>query len=358
MNLDVPTLLDALGDPKAAESFSAVLGVPLVAVEVPDAASAAGLAALLGPGRWAADVRALPCVVALVVPDPAVFTGAGHVPLMLGDVLLTDDPDAPRPYVAPAGGSTAGVDALAVIATANPVAATALALLLRSAEGLDVPAGLVAESATYSTLQAGEEFVRWRAGRPVKPADPSTGRVRVERDGHALRVTMTRPQRRNALDAAMRDALAEAFTLAIADPDATLEFRGEGPEFCAGGDLDEFGSRPDPALAHLTRLTRSPARLLHTVAGRATAHLHGACLGAGIELPAFAGRVIAAPDTSIGLPEVSLGLVPGAGGTVSMPRRIGRQRTAWIGLSGQRVNADTALRWGLVDAIGPAGETS
>jgi enoyl-CoA hydratase/carnithine racemase len=162
---------------------------------------------------------------------------------------------------------------------------------------------------------------------------------------------MIRSARRNALDAAMRDALAEAFALAAADPELRLELSGEGKDFCAGGDLDEFGSRPDPALAHLTRLTRSPARLLHTVAGRATAHLHGACLGAGIELPAFAGRVVAAPDTSIGLPEVGLGLVPGAGGTVSLPRRIGRQRTAWIGLSGMRVDARDALRWGLVDEV-------
>ncbi|GAA3395201.1 enoyl-CoA hydratase/isomerase family protein [Cryptosporangium minutisporangium] len=349
--LDVRALLDALGDPRATETFSPVLGVPLVAVEVPDGAAAAGLAGLVDPSRSAVDVRALPCVVVLVAPDPAVFTGVGHVPLLLGDVLLTDDPDAARPFVAPSDGSAAGLDALTAVAAANPLAASALALLLRSAEGLDVPAGLVAESATYSTLQAGAEFLRWRSGRPVKPAEGSGDRVRVEREGSLVRITLVRSQRRNALDAAMRDALAEAFALVIADPDGRLELRGDGPDFCAGGDLDEFGSRPDPALAHLTRLTRSPARLLHTVAGRATVHLHGACLGAGIELPAFAGRVVAAENTSIGLPEVTLGLVPGAGGTVSLPRRIGRQRTAWLGLSGQRVDATQALRWGLVDRV-------
>lgn len=362
--MNVRELLDALGDPKAAESFSAALGEPLLAVEVPDAASAAGLAMLVDPSRSVTDLRALPCVLVLVVPDPAVFAGAGHVPLLLGDVLLTDSLEAPRPYVTPADGSAAGLAALRARANANPLAASALALLLRSAEGLDLPAGLVAESATYSTLQAGAEFARWRAGRRARPTDPGaaergTGgpgaeRVRVEREGDVLRVTMTRPARRNALDAAMRDALAEAFALAAADPGIRLELRGEGQDFCAGGDLDEFGSRPDPAVAHLTRLTRSPARLLHTVAGRATVHLHGACLGAGIELPAFASRVVATPNTTIGLPEVSLGLVPGAGGTVSMPRRIGRQRTAWLGLSGQRVDADLALRWGLIDAVEPA----
>jgi enoyl-CoA hydratase/carnithine racemase len=99
------------------------------------------------------------------------------------------------------------------------------------------------------------------------------------------------------------------------------------------------------------RLTRSPARLLWSVAARTTAYVHGACLGAGVELPAFAGRVVATPDATFGLPEVSIGLVPGAGGTVSLPRRIGRQRAAYLGLSGRRVTAAEAFRWGLVDAI-------
>ena len=72
-------------------------------------------------------------------------------------------------------------------------------------------------------------------------------------------------------------------------------------------------------------------------------------MGAGIELPAFARRVVAAEDAFFQLPELSLGLIPGAGGTVSIPRRIGRQRTARLALSGERLDAATALEWGLVD---------
>ena len=68
-----------------------------------------------------------------------------------------------------------------------------------------------------------------------------------------------------------------------------------------------------------------------------------------MELPAFAGRVVAAPDATFGLPEVSLGLIPGAGGTVSLPRRIGRHRTAWLALTGQPIDAPTALD------VGPGG---
>ncbi|NNL65223.1 MAG: enoyl-CoA hydratase/isomerase family protein, partial [Myxococcales bacterium] len=77
--------------------------------------------------------------------------------------------------------------------------------------------------------------------------------------------------------------------------------------------------------------------------------LHGACVGAGIELAAFAARVHAAEDAFFGLPEIGMGLVPGAGGTVGIPRRIGAQRAARWMLSGARLDRETALSWGLID---------
>jgi enoyl-CoA hydratase/carnithine racemase len=84
------------------------------------------------------------------------------------------------------------------------------------------------------------------------------------------------------------------------------------------------------------------------------ARVRGACVGAGAELPAFCGHVSAREDAFFQLPEVAMGLVPGAGGTASLPRRIGRQRTAWLALSGERISAQTAQRWGLVDEISAA----
>lgn len=232
----------------------------------------------------------------------------------------------------------------------NPVAATTLALLLRGSDRRDAAEGLVAESAAYSTLQAGAEFARWRAGYPVRSrADDDQPRVRCRRHGGRLEITLSRPDARNALDARMRDELCEAFLVAALDDALNVHIQGEGSSFCAGGDLDEMGSRDDPATAHLTRLHRSPARLLATVASRTMAHLHGACVGSGVELPAFAARVVVAPDTFFCLPEVRLGLVPGAGGTVSLPARIGRHRTAWLALTGRQVDATTAIAWGLAD---------
>lgn len=344
MPIDASALRDLVANPAGAETISAASGCPLVVVDAADPAPLAGL-----------DIAALPAVVVLLAPDPGRL---GTDCYAAADVILTADADAAAPigvpFVAPAGGVRAGLDLITAAVTANPVAGTALALLLRSAAGLSLPAGLVAESATYSALQEGAEFRRWRAGRPARPPEPDLTRVLTQYAGDQLRITLSRPARRNAVDRHMRDALAEALAVAIAADSLRVVLTAAGPDFCAGGDLDEFGTRPDPALAHLVRLTRSPALLLSRVAARTTAYLHGACLGAGVELPAFAARVVAAPGTRLGLPEIGLGLVPGAGGTVSLPRRIGRHRTAFLGLTGQPVSAEAALRWGLVDEIGPS----
>ena len=237
----------------------------------------------------------------------------------------------------------------------NPLAATALAVLLRGAEERSVADGLVAESTTYSMLQGGPEFAAWRSSRPVRAAaDEAEPAVRWTRHGDRLEVVLDRPRVHNAYNTAMRDGLIDALTVAAADPSVVeVHLRGAGRSFCSGGDLDEFGSRADPASAHGLRLRRSAARLIHLLRDRTTAYIHGACMGSGIELPAFAGRIVAHPDTRIGLPEVALGLIPGAGGTVSLPRRIGRHRTALLALSGDTIDAATAHDWGLVDELEP-----
>jgi hypothetical protein len=249
------------------------------------------------------------------------------------------------------------LDGLLSSIAARPKAAATLALLLRR-NGPDIEEGLVAESAAYSMLQAGPEFAAWRAGRPAAAAapEPEPGPpVSVARDGDRLTITLSRPARHNALNTAMRDALAEALSTGLADSTATVVLQGDGPSFCSGGDLDQFGSAPDPATAHLIRLTRSPAALAARLGPRLEARVHGACLGAGVELAAFAGRVVAHPDTFFALPELALGLIPGSGGTVSLPRRIGRHRTAWLALTGERIAAARALDWGLVDEVAKTG---
>jgi Enoyl-CoA hydratase/isomerase len=244
------------------------------------------------------------------------------------------------------------VDELLSAIDRSPIAASTLAVLLRSQTTLSVDGGLAAESAAYSVLQAGPEFAAWRASATASP-DASTGPVvTVQRTGDHLVVTLDRPRRHNAISRQLRDELSAALSVAVIDATIrSVTMRGNGPSFCSGGDLGEFGARSDPADAHITRLARSPSRSIHRLNQRMEVRIHGSTFGGGIEMAAFAGHVAAHPDTRIALPEISLGLIPGAGGTVSMTRRIGRQRTAALGLTGRAIEPATALDWGLIDEI-------
>ncbi|MEM7100984.1 MAG: enoyl-CoA hydratase/isomerase family protein [Pseudomonadota bacterium] len=234
-----------------------------------------------------------------------------------------------------------------------PTAATTLVQLLRHNERANVIDGLFAESLAYSTLQQSAVFKKWLATRRApKPSQADESPVLVSREKATLEIILNRPQVHNAYSTAMRDGLCEA--LMLADVDSSIkEIRicGNGPSYCAGGDLSEFGSVTDAGVAHVSRTTRSAGALLAGLNCRTEVHVHGACIGAGIEVPCFADLIEATEDTLFSLPEVSFGLVPGAGGTVSLTKRIGRHRTAWMALTNQRISADQALDWGLIDRI-------
>ncbi len=238
-----------------------------------------------------------------------------------------------------------------------PQAAVVCDDVLRAVD-LDAPAlaGVVTESLGYSTLQSGEEFAAWLQQRgpatvPILP-DP----VVAERDGDTLHVRFNRPARHNAFSNDARAALLEALDIARHDPSVDeVILSGNGPSFCSGGDLAEFGSFTDPASAHIARVRHSPALVLDELTARlgmrCWARVHGQVLGSGLEMAAFCGRVEAHRDSVFGLPEMGLGLIPGAGGTVSVTRRIGRWRTAYLVLSGRTIDAHAALDWALIDAI-------
>ncbi len=259
-----------------------------------------------------------------------------------------------------AGDTTADVvvdepalESLADCIDAQPAAAACLVHVLRHNVSLDCPAALAMESLAYSTLQHGSGFQEWLSRRP-SPGESieDDAPVLTERRDKHLTLTLNRAARHNAYSRAMRDALCTGLQLAHADTSIeTVALRGNGPSFCAGGDLTEFGSATDAASAHVTRMTRSAGLLLSTLPQRGNAELHGACIGAGIELPAFLAHVVARENTVFQLPEVAMGLIPGAGGTFSISRRIGRQRTAWLALTNAELDAATALSWGLVDAL-------
>lgn len=249
----------------------------------------------------------------------------------------------------------ARLDVLLEAVARNPHASLILRDVLRTTEGIPAEAALDVESYAYSALLGGPEFARWLSARDPRPLPPDVDApVRVTRDGGHLSITLDRPERRNAFGRQLRDALVDALTVAAADDGITrVTLRGAGPAFCSGGDLAEFGRTPDLVTAHLVRTRGGAGRLIHRLAESIEARVHGPCVGAGVELPAFAGRVIAHPETTFRLPEVSMGLIPGAGGTVSIPRRIGRWRTLYMALTGTPVPADTALSWHLIDDIRP-----
>ncbi len=270
------------------------------------------------------------------------------------DILLTTAAVATRPWVSvPAGRLDEMRRGLARSVRDNPVAAVTLARLLRITENLPFETALEMESLAYSSLLGSGEFQCWleRRGPRSTLLPQSSQPVTYHRSGPSVTLSLNVPQTRNAMTAAMRDALFEALVNVIEDPSCpAVTLQGEGRCFSTGGALDEFGTTPDLMLAHLIRTRRSAALLLDRLGRRAAARLHGACIGAGIEIPAAAAQVSARPDFWAQLPEVGMGLIPGAGGTVTIPRRIGRHRACWMMLGGKRIGIERALEWNLVDS--------
>lgn len=254
-----------------------------------------------------------------------------------------------------------GPEGLAKQVLAKPHAAATIVQLLRILPQLSLEAGLTAELLAYGLLQGSAEHRHWLASRQGSEAPLRTpGVVTLAREGGRLVVMLDHPASGNAIDRHMRDQLYEAFTLASVDPDLQhVSLRAVGRTFSLGAELGEFGTTTDPATAHSIRCRTLPARALVRVADKLDVHVQGGCAGSGLELAAYASRFTAASDAWFQLPELAMGILPGAGGCVSLTRRIGRQRAALMMLSGKRISAKQALGWGLVDAIVdhlPAGE--
>lgn len=235
---------------------------------------------------------------------------------------------------------------------ARPKAAAAIVQLLRLLPALDLDQGLVAESMTYGLLQGSDEHRDWLDAQPRTEDETGEGRVTMARHGRRLTIMLDNAAHDNAIDRAMRDALHEALELASLDPEVErVSLRAVGRTFSMGALLSEFGTTTDPATAHAIRARTLPARMAVRCGDKLDVHVQGGCVGSGLELAAYARRFTAAPNAWFQLPELSMGVLPGAGGCVSLTRRIGRQRTALMILSGKRISARQALGWGLVDAI-------
>ncbi len=172
------------------------------------------------------------------------------------------------------------------------------------------------------------------------------------------RITLSRPEALNAINLEMRDLLWEFIHAAVLDPDVrALVFSGAGARaFSAGADISEFGTAGSLDAAREARRQRDLWALLEDAPLPTVAALHGFCFGAGIELPLYCDLRLAAPDTRIALPEVTLGYIPSAGGTQLMPRVGVAGAAAGLILGGEPIDAERALAWGIVHRIVPLDE--
>ena len=172
------------------------------------------------------------------------------------------------------------------------------------------------------------------------------------------RITLNRLEALNAINMAMRDDLWTFIHAAQLDPDVrVLVFRGDGPRaFSAGADISEFGTAPSLHQSREARRQRDLWALLEDLPIPTIAALHGFCFGAGIELPLYCDLRIAAENTRIALPEVTLGYIPSAGGTQLMPRIAPPGAARGLILSGDPIDAQRALRWGIVHRVVPVDQ--
>ena len=175
-----------------------------------------------------------------------------------------------------------------------------------------------------------------------------------KRDGIAW-ITLNRPDVLNAINMRMRDELWDLVHAVRDDPEVRLAiFKGAGERaFSAGADISEFGTAPSYVESRRARRQRDLWGFMLCMEKPLIAAIHGHALGAGIELPMCCDIRIASEDARLGLPEVSLGYIPSAGGTQTLPRLIPPGVAMHMILTGDPIDAPTALRYGLVQRVVP-----
>jgi enoyl-CoA hydratase len=178
--------------------------------------------------------------------------------------------------------------------------------------------------------------------------------VRYEKRGRVAIVVLDRPEVLNAYDVAMRDDLHAVLGAADEDPDVrALVIRGAGRAFSTGGDVREFGSAPSPIVARTVRWRRDVWGRLLGLRAATIAAVHGWAAGGGMEMALLCDVCVAATDARFVLPETGLGMIPGVGGTQTLPRRIGVPRALDLVLAGRVVRAREAHAAGLVSRVVP-----
>jgi len=176
--------------------------------------------------------------------------------------------------------------------------------------------------------------------------------VLYDKDGSVGIVSLNRPEVLNAYDVAMRDALYAALGAVRDDPEVrAVVLRGNGPAFCTGGDLHEFGSAPSPTVAREVRWRRDVWGLLRGLSVPVIAAVHGYVVGGGFEMALLCDLCVAATDARFAYPETGLGMIPGVAGTQTTPRAIGVGRALDLLLTGRWLDAAGAFDLGIVARV-------
>jgi enoyl-CoA hydratase len=184
--------------------------------------------------------------------------------------------------------------------------------------------------------------------------------VRLDRREGLLVVTLNRPDAYNAITPAMVAGFDAAMDQVDSDPTIrALAITGAGPAFCAGADLKGVGAKSeDPTLALKRLLERSAETFsrLEMLRVPTIAALNGITLAGGLEIMLCCDIVVAADNAKVGDGHARYAQLPGGGGTVRLPRRIGASRAKYLMFSGDVIGANQAMEWGLADFVVPAGE--
>ena len=177
--------------------------------------------------------------------------------------------------------------------------------------------------------------------------------VIYEKDSGIAFVTLNRPRALNAFSVQMRDDLYGILSAIKADDEVrVVVFKGAGDKaFCAGADLKEFLTAPSAIKARRIRAIRDLWRLFMGLPQPLIAILHGYVLGSGMEIALYCDLRIAASNVVFGLPEVGLGILPGAGGTQTLPRILGLSGALDMLLTGRRLGSEEALARGLINQV-------
>jgi enoyl-CoA hydratase/carnithine racemase len=177
--------------------------------------------------------------------------------------------------------------------------------------------------------------------------------VIYEKDAPIARVILNRPKALNAFSVKMRDDLYEVLSAIKADDEVrAVIIKGAGEKaFCAGADLTEFLSAPSVIKARRIRGIRDLWRLFISMPQPLIAACHGYVLGSGMEIALFCDIRIVSDDVVFGLPEMGLGIIPGAGGTQTLPRTMGLAMSLDMLLTGRRIDATEAKLSGLVSRV-------